>query len=91
MAQEYPPTLKISDAMYLPIPIPLDKEYPVTLNWCVPFTVSVIDVDAVVVGGGEVEAAGDEEDEGLEASLRPLPITSEKLSNLGWKFPKFGI
>ena len=57
--------MKISDATYLPIPIPLDKEYPVILKSCVPFTVSVIDVD-VVTGGGDVDAVV--EDDGLEVS-----------------------
>lgn len=88
MAQEYPPTLKTSEVTYFPIPIPLDKEYPLILNWCVPFTVSVIDVDEVVVGAGEDEVAGDEEEDGLEASITTLPIPSEKLSYFGVEFPR---
>lgn len=59
--------------MYFPIPIPFDNEYPVILNWCEPFTVSVIDVDDVVAGAEEGD--GNEELEvGLEVSLRILPM-----------------
>lgn len=44
-------------------------------------TVSVIDVDVVV--GGDEEAGHDEEDEGLEVSLKTLPIPGDKIELIG--------
>ena len=42
--------MKVSDATQFPIPIPFESEYPEMLNRWDPFTVSVIEVDVVVVG-----------------------------------------
>lgn len=63
--------------MYFPTPIPFDNEYPVILNRCEPLTVSVIDVDDVVAGPEE-GVPGDEVEEGLDVSLRILPMREQQ-------------
>lgn len=60
--------------MYFPIPIPLDSEYPVILNWWEPLTVSVIDVDEVVAGSEEEDGWAELEEDGLAVSRRILPM-----------------
>lgn len=59
--------MNVSEAMYLPLPIPLEREYPVILNSWDPFAVSILAVE-VVTDEQEGEVVG------LEGSTQTLEI-----------------